>query len=260
MLQSLQAGAAVENPAVPAVSSNAVLLKNVVFRWPGQQRDTLDIPSFAALPGEQVFIAGPSGSGKSTLLGLIAGILSPSSGSVQVNGVRLNDLGGARRDIFRGDHIGFIFQQFNLIPYLSIMENVLIPCRFSSLRRKRSAARAGSPAAEAGALLKRLDLSPTLWNKPARKLSVGQQQRVAAARALIGGPSLLIADEPTSSLDADRRKAFLRLLLEECRAAGAALLFVSHDQSLAEEFTSVAHLPELNLASEESPAAEEHAL
>ncbi len=245
MVRPSTTGTAGENPAAPAV-----LLDKVIFHWPGRQRSTLDIPSFSALPGEQLFISGPSGSGKSTLLGLVAGILSPTSGNVHVNGVRLNDLGGARRDIFRGDHIGVVFQQFNLIPYLSILENVLIPCRFSALRQKR----AGNPEAEAEALLERLDLAPALRHRPVHKLSVGQQQRVAAARALIGRPSLLIADEPTSSLDADRRKAFLRLLLDECRSAGAALLFVSHDQSLAEDFTTVVHLPELNRAAGEDAA------
>jgi putative ABC transport system ATP-binding protein len=229
--------------AVPAVA-----LSETVFRWPGQQRDTLHIPSFAASLGEHVFISGPSGSGKSTLLGLVAGILAPTSGTVAVNGVCLNELSGAQRDIFRGDHIGFIFQQFNLIPYLSILENVLIPCRFSLMRHERACAQAGTPRAAARTLLKRLDLSPVLWNRPVNKVSVGQQQRVAAARALIGGPSLLIADEPTSSLDADRRKAFLRLLLGECRTAGASLLFVSHDQSLAEGFSTVMPLAEFNLA------------
>ena len=238
--------AAGDEPATPSV-----FLEKVLFCWPGQQHATLDIPSFAVFPGEQVFIAGPSGSGKSTLLGLVAGILSPTSGAVSVNGVCMNGLGGAERDVFRGDHIGFIFQQFNLIPYLSILENVLIPCRFSSLRKERACAQSGSPAAEARVLLEKLDLSPALWNRPVNKLSVGQQQRVAAARALIGSPSVLIADEPTSSLDMDRRKIFLRLLLEECRAVGASLLFVSHDQSLAEDFSTVIQLPELNKATEE---------
>ncbi|MDR1489259.1 MAG: ABC transporter ATP-binding protein [Desulfovibrio sp.] len=232
-----------ENPA-----AFAVFLKNVVFKWPGQQRPTLDIPIFSVSPGEHVFISGPSGSGKSTLLGLVAGIFSPASGTVFVNGVCLNELGSAKRDMFRGDCIGFIFQQFNLIPYLSILENVLLPCRFSPLRLERARALSGSAAAEARMLLERLDLSPSLWGRPVNRLSVGQQQRVAAARALVGRPSILIADEPTSSLDADRRKVFLRLLLGECRSTQAALLFVSHDQSLAEDFSVVAHLPELNRA------------
>jgi putative ABC transport system ATP-binding protein len=229
----------------------AVFLENVIFRWPGQQAPTLDIPSFSVRQGEHVFISGPSGSGKSTLLGLIAGILPPESGVVRVNGACLNELGSARRDIFRGDHVGFIFQQFNLIPYLSILENVLIPCRFSFLRHERARAQAETPAEEAKNLLQRLDLPPPLWDRAVNRLSVGQQQRVAAARALIGRPPILIADEPTSSLDADRRKAFLRLLRDECRAAETSLLFVSHDQSLAEGFSTRCHLPELNRASGE---------
>ncbi|MDR0564270.1 MAG: ABC transporter ATP-binding protein [Azoarcus sp.] len=228
----------------------AVSLKNVLFCWPRQQTPLLNIPSFTAHSGEHVFISGPSGSGKSTLLGLIAGILLPTSGSVSVNGICLNELSGAERDKFRGNHIGFIFQQFNLIPYLSILDNVLIPCRFSPLRHQRASARAGNPTAEAKTLLERLDLSPALWNRPASKLSVGQQQRVAAARALIGNPAILIADEPTSSLDADRRKIFLRLLLEECRAAGTLLLFVSHEHSLAEDFSTVMPLSKINSATE----------
>jgi putative ABC transport system ATP-binding protein len=229
----------------------AVALDNLVFRWPGRVLPTLDIPAFTVRRGEHVFMAGPSGSGKSTLLGLMAGILVPDEGSVFVNGVRLNDLGGARRDGFRGDHIGVVFQQFNLIPYLSVLENVLIPCRFSPLRRARAAAHAGSPLQAARTLLERLDMPPALWDRKARRLSVGQQQRTAAARALIGGPSVLIADEPTSSLDADRRAAFLRLLLGECAASNAALLFVSHDVALAEAFPTAVFLPALNRAPEE---------
>ncbi|MDR1368203.1 MAG: ABC transporter ATP-binding protein [Candidatus Accumulibacter sp.] len=237
---------AVKNDAV----APAVILEKVLFRWPGQRKDTLDIPSFSMLAGERVFISGPSGSGKSTLLGIVAGILLPSSGAATVNGICLNELGSAQRDIFRGDHAGIIFQQFNLISYLSILENVLVPCRFSPLRHMRACRQAESPVAEAKTLLERLDLSPSLWGRPVNKLSIGQQQRVAAARALIGQPDILIADEPTSSLDVGRRKAFLRLLLGECRAAGTSLIFVSHDQSLAEDFPRVVHLPDLNRAEE----------
>jgi putative ABC transport system ATP-binding protein len=240
---------AADEDAVPAV-----LLENLVFRWPGRARPVLDIPVFTARRGAQVFMAGPSGSGKSTLLGLISGILVPDEGSIHVDGTCLNELGGAQRDIFRGDHIGMIFQQFNLIPYLSVLENVLIPCRFSPLRRARAAAQAGSARQAACTLLERLDMPCALWNRKARQLSVGQQQRTAAARALIGSPPILIADEPTSSLDADRRAGFLRLLLGECAASGATLLFVSHDLALAEAFSSALFLPELNRAIEEDAA------
>ena len=129
----------------------SVLLEKTEFRWAKRQRTILNIPRFSVSPGEHIFISGPSGSGKSTLLGLVAGILAPTSGVVSVNGVRLNELSGAQRDIFRGDHIGFIFQQFNLIPYLNILENVLIPCRFSLTRSQRAAGQAGSPEAAARA-------------------------------------------------------------------------------------------------------------
>jgi putative ABC transport system ATP-binding protein len=229
----------------------AVSLSRVVFSWPGQRAAAIRISSFAVSFGAQVFISGPSGSGKSTLLALIGGILRPQSGDIAVNGTSLSALTGSGRDAFRGDEIGFIFQQFNLIPYLSILENVLIPCHFSSKRQSRARAAAGSPVKAAHRLLERLDLSPELWGRKVTRLSVGQQQRVAAARALMGGPSLLIADEPTSSLDADRREDFLRLLLRECREAGSSLLFVSHDKKLAEAFPVRLELTEINEAAGE---------
>jgi len=228
---------------------NAVLLSDVVFSWPGQARETLRIPHFAVPCGEQVLVSGPSGSGKSTLLNLIAGILTPAEGSVMVGGQCLGHLAGSRRDAFRGDQIGFIFQQFNLVPYLSIMENVLIPCRLSVARRNRATERGGGrPEKAAAALLERLDMAPTLWNRPVTKLSVGQQQRVAAARALIGSPPLLIADEPTSALDEEHRLDFLRLLTQECEQARASLVFVSHDQTMARIFHRQVRLTELNMA------------
>ena len=224
-----------------------ILLEDVLFFWPGQAQEALRIPYFAVPQGKQVVISGPSGSGKSTLLSLIGGILTPASGNVTVNRKCINMLTGAQRDTFRGDSIGFIFQQFNLIPYLSIMDNVLIPCRLSSIRRDRAIARDGSPEKSAASLLERLDMAPDLWGRQVTKLSVGQQQRVAAARALIGSPPLLIADEPTSALDADRRTDFLRLLRRECERVQASLLFVTHDQSLAQGFHTQVKLADLNI-------------
>ena len=233
------------DPHHPDVAPEAVSLKDVRFTWPGQARETLRIPFFAVPRGGQVFLSGPSGSGKSTLLSLIGGILTPSEGSILVDGTCVSALTGARRDAFRGDRIGFIFQQFNLVPYLSIMDNVLIPCRLSAARRAGAVERDGSPEKSAAALLERLDIGPELWSRRVMRLSVGQQQRVAAARALVGGPPLLIADEPTSALDADRRADFLLLLKRECERAQSSLLFVSHDQSLAREFPARMTLAEL---------------
>ena len=163
-------------------------------------------------------------------------------------GQDLGQLSAGARDRFRVDHTGYIFQQFNLLPFLSVRENVELPCRFSRLRAERARQRHGSIDAAAAALLDHLGLRAELLGRRADELSIGQQQRVAAARALIGQPELVIADEPTSALDFDAREAFLQLLFAECRAAGASLLFVSHDQSLAPLFDRSLSLGELNRA------------
>jgi len=208
----------------------------------------LDVERFTLGAGERVFLRGPSGSGKSTLLGLIAGVIEPQDGDIRIAGEPLSALPAARRDALRADRLGVIFQMFNLLPFLSVGGNVTLPCRFSSARRAR-AQQAGGVEAEGRRLLGALQLDPAaVWNRPSRALSVGQQQRVAAARALIGRPDLILADEPTSALDADSRDAFLDLLLEECDASGAALLFVSHDASLAARFDRAEDLSALNRA------------
>ena len=202
--------------------------------------------------GERVFIAGPSGGGKSTLLSLLAGVIVPQRGTVVVNGCQLNALRSAARDRFRADNLGFIYQMFNLIPYLSVVENVTLPCRFSSRRRERAAARSSGCVDEALRLLNHLGMDdPSVINKPVTELSVGQQQRVAAARALIGTPAILIADEPTSSLDADRREAFIRLLFSECDQNETTIVFVSHDMGLENSFDRTIQLRDLNAVERE---------
>lgn len=205
----------------------------------------LEIDHLNILPGEQVFLHGPSGCGKSTLLGVLGGVHSPEKGSLDVLGQTLYDLSSAARDRFRVDHIGFLFQQFNLIPYLSVLDNVLLPCKFSMRRRKNLK---DSPLEEAQHLLTHLDLKPELWSRPVTQLSVGQQQRVAAARALIGRPEIIIADEPTSSLDAERQIIFLNLLKQQCAEVGSTLIFVSHDKRLASAFSREIDLPTINSA------------
>jgi len=219
------------------MNSTAIEVAGVSFSWPGHAVPTLEMPCFRAMQQDQVFVSGPSGSGKSTFLGLLAGIVIPQSGSVTILGTPIQSLSTSARDRFRVDHIGFIFQQFNLIPYLSILDNVLLPCRFSSYRHERALSHDSSLHAAAESLLNSLDLSPSLWSKPATQLSIGQQQRVAAARALIGRPEIVIADEPTSALDADRQQAFLDLMQKECEQAKSTLVFVSHDLRLAERFS-----------------------
>lgn len=223
-------------------------IKDLRFRWNKQQEICLDIPHFSVSESERIFLYGPSGSGKSTLLGLLGGVLTPEQGSLHILDTELSKLSGQARDRFRVDHIGFIFQQFNLIPHLSMLDNVLLPCRFSSRRRERAMADGLSLQDEARRLLSHLDLNSELQNRPVTELSVGQQQRVAAARALIGSPEILIADEPTSALDAERQDDFLDLLLKECGESRASVIFVSHDKRLMPHFDRALALDEINRA------------
>ena len=228
-------------------------LRQVRFTWPKQARPVLDLADFQVMPGERVFLRGPSGSGKSTLLGLISGVLSPQEGEIRLMGEDLTTCSSARRDRMRADHLGIIFQLFNLVPYLGVVANVALPLRFSPRRR---AAISGAPEAEARRLLTALGLTdPDLLERRVIDLSVGQQQRVAAARALIGAPDLVIADEPTSALDTLARDQFIELLAGEAERTGAGLLFVSHDPGLASHFERSVDLTEINRASQTEPAA-----
>jgi putative ABC transport system ATP-binding protein len=224
-------------------------LSDVRFAWSAAAPDVIDIDRLRVDRGERVFLRGPSGSGKSSLLSLLSGVLVPRQGSMRVLGTETAGMSGAARDRFRADHIGFIFQLFNLIPYLSVLENVCLPCGFSERRRERAIIASGSVEAEAVRLLGHLDMADApLLNRAVTALSVGQQQRVAAARALIGAPELVIADEPTSSLDEDRRSAFLELLFSECAQSGSTLVFVSHDAALGSRFDRVIAFGEINRA------------
>jgi putative ABC transport system ATP-binding protein len=229
------------------MSQPLIELHDLVFAWPGQA-PLLDIPALRLEAGEALFLKGPSGSGKTTLLGLLGGVNVAGQGRIQLLGHDLGAMGQGARDRFRVDHTGYIFQQFNLLPFLSVRENVELPCHFSRSRAERARQRHGSVDQAASVLLAHLGLDDKLLARRADSLSIGQQQRVAAARALIGQPELVIADEPTSALDADSREAFIRLLFAECRAAGSSLLFVSHDQSLAPLFDRHLSLAELNRA------------
>jgi putative ABC transport system ATP-binding protein len=225
------------------------------FAWPGSATRLIDVPHFAMAASEAVFLSGPSGAGKSSLLALMAGVLPASHGAVCLLGQDWRTMSASRRDARRADHVGVIFQQFNLLPYLSVLDNVLLPCRFSRRRATRSLEGFSSAAEAARHLLDRLGLDASLHHRPAVALSVGQQQRVAAARALIGRPDLIVADEPTSALDEPLRQSFMRLLLQACQDSGSALLFVSHDARLAEHFTRRVDLRELQRAGPASSAA-----
>ncbi len=222
--------------ATPAIQASGL-----VFAYK-KGSPVLDIDELTIERGEKVFLFGPSGSGKTTLLGLIAGVLRPPPGSLHVLGRDLGALSGPARDSFRASNIGYVFQMFNLIPYLDVRDNIALPIRMNAERRNRLALPLDEAVAEAA---EHLGIGHLLRERVTR-LSVGQQQRVAAARALVGAPAVIIADEPTSALDADRRHAFLELLFRNVTELGSTLVFVSHDLSLAERFERTLSLPDFN--------------
>lgn len=182
--------------------------------------------------GETALLLGESGSGKSTLLSLICGTVLPQEGIVEVAGTNVCKLSGGLRDRFRAEQIGIIFQQFNLLPFGTVEDNIVLPLGFAPERRSR----AGNARETAAYLVRSLGLPEPLLSARASTLSVGQQQRVAVARALIGRPPIIIADEPTSALDAGSQSSFLDLLFDQVTRNDATLLMVSHDPRLADRF------------------------
>jgi putative ABC transport system ATP-binding protein len=212
-------------------------LKNVTFKWhKSDSSPTLNIKELVIEKGERIFLYGPSGSGKSTLLAIFAGINTVTSGEVLILNKNLSTLSNTTRDAFRADHIGYIFQNFNLLPYLSPIENITLGCEFSKIRKqkilKQSSNKSAALQNEAIRLLNALGLTAQYHNKNVAELSIGQQQRVAAARAFIGSPELIIADEPTSALDTNNRESFIKLLFEQAKLSDSTLVFVSHDETL----------------------------
>lgn len=219
-------------------------MSDVRFAWPGHGAFAFGVTDFVMQAGEKLLLVGPSGSGKSTFLSLLCGIVTPQAGRIEVLGTDIGALSGSARDRFRADHFGIIFQMFNLLPYGTALDNIMLPLAFAASRRQR-AGQDGGARATAVALLEGLGLERELGERRAAHLSVGQQQRVAAARALIGKPELIVADEPTSSLDRDRQAAFLDVLFGQVRDAGTTLIMVSHDESLAPRFDRVLRLDEI---------------
>jgi putative ABC transport system ATP-binding protein len=203
----------------------------------------LQIPAWELQSGEKIFLYGPSGTGKTTFLEIMAGVLTPQKGQVKILDQDLAAMTPQQRDHFRAAHLGYIFQSFNLIPYLSVEENIALPCHLSAARQKHLQ---GKNISEAISFLcVRLGIESLLKRK-VTELSVGQQQRVAVARALLGKPDLILADEPTSALDADHREKFLNLLFELCEEARTGLIFVSHDRSIEHLFHRSVSLAALN--------------
>jgi putative ABC transport system ATP-binding protein len=220
---------------------NAIEIKNVEFSYSTTpNKPILQIAHWHVKQGEQLFIQGLSGSGKSTLLNLVCGLNLPNSGSVKVLGKSLVSMNSRQRDKFRSAHIGYIFQQFNLISYLSAIDNIKLASHFSTIKQSDTLLE------EIHTLLTALNLKSQDWQRPVEELSVGQQQRVGIARALINKPQIIIADEPTSSLDEAARDSFVSLLSSLCKEYASTLLFVSHDSSLSSYFHSTIALADIN--------------
>ena len=216
----------------------ALHLSELTHAWPGQA-PLIQIAQLTLPQGQHLFIQGPSGCGKSTLLSLLAGVQQVQQGVCQVLGQNLATLGPMQRDQLRGEHMGVIFQQFNLLPFLDVAANALLPTRLFASRAAAASQVWGSPQAQAQALAAGLGLPSSLWHQPVHQLSVGQQQRVAAVRALMGQPQLIIADEPTSALDDANQLEFLDLLFGTAEKQGASVVMVSHNARLADRFHQV---------------------
>ena len=217
------------------MSQVTVEIKDLKFSY--GSNSILDLDSITVKEGEMAFLFGPSGSGKSTLLELLAGILKSQSGTLKVAGQDLPSLTDVQLDRYRAENVGYIFQSFNLIPYLSVTENIQLPYLFQ-------------PASEVDTRLMNhliYELGLDLYrDKPVAELSVGQQQRVAVARALIKKPKIILADEPTSALDYDHREKFLKTLFTLCRENKITVLFVSHDRGIEKLFDRSISLLEHN--------------
>lgn len=242
-----QRGPSVYSAAMPDqnTKAHALEISGLRFRYANMPTHgwIVDIGSLTLGSGEQILLKGGSGAGKSTLLQLIAGLLQPVDGSIRIAGTDITKLSGAKADLFRGRHIGFIFQTFNLLHGFSAIENVMAALMFSEVpsRQHRELA---------AATLQALGLDR--HNADIAQLSVGQQQRVAVARAVVCEPELVLADEPTASLDPENAETAMDLIQHACRERGAALLCVSHDRSLDGRFARTANFTDLKADAKET--------
>ena len=223
------------------MNESIIKIDTVKFYWSKKSNFKIFVPNLEIKKGEKVLLLGESGSGKTTILSLICGFLNPLSGNIFIKGKTINQLSSKTKDEYRADNIGIIFQQFNLLPYANVVDNGLLPVYFSKVRSNNVPYKREKVIE----LFKQLRLPDDIIQFKASSLSMGQQQRVAVARALIGNPSLIIADEPTSSLDADAQKIFLDLMFEQISENNSTLLMVSHDRSLSGQFDRLIDINEI---------------
>ena len=223
------------------MDDSIVKIESLRFQWSKNNNFKIFVPKLEVGRGKKVLFLGESGSGKTTLLSLICGFLEPLTGSISINDKIISDLTSTNKDAYRSDNIGIIFQQFNLLPYANVIDNIVLPLYFSKQRSKKVENKTNA----AMTLCDQLRLPESILNQKASNLSVGQQQRVAVARALIGSPSIIVADEPTSSLDTEAQELFLDLMFDQISKNSSTLLMVSHDKSLTNYFDQVIDINEI---------------
>jgi putative ABC transport system ATP-binding protein len=233
------------NTVEPTQKELAIDLDSLAFAYVANKQ-IINIKKWQVAKSEHVFMYGPSGCGKSSLLNLLSGILVPQKGSVSILGHEISRMKNSERDRFRAKHIGVVFQAFNLVPYLSVLDNIKLAMHFATNNKFSET----ETRAKIVSLIEALQLPANCLEELASELSVGQQQRVAIARALINQPDVLIVDEPTSALDASAKDAFMQVLIDTARSSQAALVFVSHDMSLAQHFGRVEAMTDINSVNE----------
>ncbi|WP_240464817.1 ABC transporter ATP-binding protein [Paraferrimonas sp. SM1919] len=216
---------------------SAIQIDQLVHQYKQKNSPAISLSHWQVAKGERIFLHGDSGSGKSTLLNLLSGVLKPTSGSIKLLGEDVTAMSNSQRDGFRANHIGVVFQTLNLIPYLSVLENIKLAAYFANNK--------ADVIEHAKSLISQLQLTAEVLNKPVSELSIGQQQRVAIVRALVNKPEILLVDEPTSALDASARDAFMQILLDICSNNNTTLIFVSHDKTLEQYFQTKTNINSL---------------
>ena len=230
----------------------AINIDDLSLKYQGS--DCLDIPSLAIEQGETILLFGENGSGKTSLMKILSGLIKPDSGSVSVLGHQLTTMTAKKTCQFRADYIGHIFQELNLIPYLTAMENMVLPCGFSNYKARNISTAGHTGEYEAYTLMAKLKCEdPSRLRKEADQLSKGLQQRVAIVRALMGKPRLILADEPASAMGAYSRKLVYNLLTTWAREHGSTLICISHDEEANAFFDRQINMKEINRNAEFNP-------